>query len=197
MRIIDNFFKDPYEVRSLALKSEYFDATLPGQDNAWPGYRSNISPSFKEGYLGKIKSILKEDLKIDSAYFQWVDKSWVRGSAHFDFNKYTIITFLNLDPSSNSGTEIYNEKRSKEVEENIFKFESWKRNFYRSNRDPIKGFFFGKRIDEYNSQFKDPCVIANKFNRTVIFDSNCVHAAQNFFGNNIKDSRLTLISFLD
>ena len=197
MRILDNFFKDPYEVRSLALKSEYFTAASSGQDNAWPGYRSNISPSFMERYMGKIKSILNEDLKQDGIYFQWIDKSWVRGSAHFDLNKYTIVTFLNLKSYSNSGIEIYSEKQSQDSYNKVGKFESWKRNFYRSNRDPIKGFFFEKRVNEYNSQYKDPCVIANRFNRTVIFDSDCVHSAQNFFGNNIKDSRMTLISFLD
>ena len=51
-------------------------------------------------------------------------------------------------------------------------------------------------IEKYNSAWNNPCIVANKFNRTLLFDSIRFHRAQNFFGNTIGDSRFTLIGYL-
>ena len=74
--------------------------------------------------------------------------------------------------------------------------EDAKRKFYESSRTYIDKFIFKKTLNKLNLRFKDPCTVSNKFNRGVVFDSFLAHRAQNFFGNMISDSRLTIASFL-
>ena len=38
--------------------------------------------------------------------------------------------------------------------------------------------------------------VNNKFNRMIIFDGNLFHKQQNYFGSSIKDSRMTIATFL-
>ena len=122
---------------------------------------------------------------------------WGTGSIHHDQDiKYTVLTFLNLRYPSNSGIEIYNE-RTTEDHSRGNSFESTKVNFYLSGKNPIERFFFEKKLKLYNSHLKDPCIVSNKFNRTVIFSGSRMHRAQNFFGNNMSNSRLTMISFFE
>ena len=59
----------------------------------------------------------------------------------------------------------------------------------------MKRWFYKRDKEKYNSAWNNPCIIANKFNRTLLFDSIRYHRAQNFFGNTIGDSRFTLIGF--
>ena len=202
--IIDNFFRDPYKIRKVALESNF------KSDLRYPGYRcdlnSIISPqvslSTVEYQLEKrIKDILNKDIKIFYAAFQFTDKSWITGISHFDYNKSGFtgisITFLTLDPPSNSGTEIYdhvNNYRSSDRKLLSKNFE-FKKSFYSSNRNFSRRFLFKRKLKAYNSHFKDPCIVNNKFNRTVVFDSKRIHRAQDLFGTNLVDSRLTLVSF--
>ena len=188
MRIIDNFFKDPYKVRNIALKGNYLSA----ENFRWPGYRWNPPEDFQKFYRDNLSNILNEKFHISSLRFQYIDKLWVGGMCHRDFPyKYTCITYLTPEPPSNSGTEVYGVESPEDGERGPIK-----QIFYQSDRGMRKRWKFKRDIEDYNSLFKDPCVVSNKFNRTLIFDSNRFHRAQNFFGNDLRDSRLTLISFI-
>tara|TARA_B100000287_G_C20393657_1_gene686707 strand:+ start:44 stop:679 length:636 start_codon:yes stop_codon:yes gene_type:complete len=195
MQIIDNFFEDPYRIRKAALDSkEWYN------HSTWPGYRSIIPEIICKEYLQKIESILNEEVYPADLKFQYVDKSWGNGTCHCDNDKYTVLTFLSPSPPPNSGIEIYNEKQDHDniqrMGYKIGEFESTKKRYYDSERNPIQRFFFEKKAKELNSSFGPPCIIPNVFNRTVIFNSERVHRAQNFFGNTLRDSRLTIIGFL-
>ena len=130
-------------------------------------------------------------------FFQSIGGMWGTGSIHHDQDiKYTVLTFLNLRYPSNSGIEIYN-KTTTEDWNRASSFESTKVGFYHSSKNPIERFFFEKKLKLYNSHFKDPSIVSNRFNRTVIFSGSRIHRAQNFFGNNLSNSRLTMISFFE
>ena len=202
LRVIDNFFSDPYRVRNMGLKGEYYSS----DDNRWPGYRWHPPEQFRKFYLDKVSNILDEELNLTSGNFsfQYIDKSWLDGLCHTDHPpfKYTCITFLNPKPLSNSGTEVYRYTSAEVYLENPpynipekLKRGTHKEDYYRSSRNIIDRWIFNKFKKKYNSFWHDPCIISNRFNRTLIFDSALYHRAQNFFGNNVKDSRLTLIGF--
>ena len=107
-------------------------------------------------------------------------------------HKYTCLTYLTPDPPSNSGTEVYEAGCPKNARvDGIIK-----QTFYRSDRGIMKRWFYKRDKEKYNSAWNNPCIVANKFNRTLLFDSIRYHRAQNFFGNTIGDSRFTLIGFL-
>ena len=201
MHILDDFLKDPYQVRGLALSSNL--ERQPESYN-WPGYRSHIPASFASSYLKKLKSVLNEELEFKYAYFQSIGEKWVAGAYHADlFCKWTALTFLNINPPLNSGIEV-GETQTEEYTESIFEngqqdvntFDSSMHLFNVSEKNPIQKFFFERKLKEYNSHYKNSCVVSNKFNRTVIFRGNRTHCAQNFFGTKPSDSRLTIISFL-
>ena len=194
MRIIDNFFADPYRIRKAALESKNWYS-----DSSWPGYRHLVPEGIVKDYVQKIGSVLNEEVYLSDLKFQYVDKSWGTGACHCDHEKYTTLTFLSPSPPSNSGIEIYSETHGHDSlrgrGRKIDLFESDKRRYYTSDRNPIQRFFFEKKIKQMNSLFEDPCIVSNVFNRTVIFDSIRLHRAQNFFGNSVRDSRLTMIGF--
>ena len=104
MRVLDNFLKDPYKVRKLALSSNF---EREPSSASWPGYRANLPEPFRSQYLQQLNSILDEDLEFCQAYFQCSGKEWGSGVYHVDFGiKWTVLTFLNLNPPSHSGIEI-------------------------------------------------------------------------------------------
>ena len=195
IKIIDNFFKDPYAVRNLALSSDLkYEYASHGK---WPGVRAEILGSQKISYSRQYQKFFDEPAEAYNMFFQSIGGLWGTGSAHHDHtSKYTVLTFLNLRYPSNSGIEIYNE-RTTEDHSRGNSFESTKVNFYLSGKNPIERFFFEKKLKLYNSHLKDPCIVSNKFNRTVIFSGSRMHRAQNFFGNNMSNSRLTMISFFE
>ena len=195
IKIIDNFFKDPYAVRNLALSSDLkYEYASHGK---WPGVRAEILGSQKISYSRQYQKFFDEPAEAYNMFFQSIGGLWGTGSAHHDHtSKYTVLTFLNLRYPSNSGIEIYNE-RTTEDHSRGNSFESTKVNFYLSSKNPIERFFFEKKLKLYNSHLKDPCIVSNKFNRTVIFSGSRMHRAQNFFGNNMSNSRLTMISFFE
>lgn len=192
MKIIENTFKNPYEIRKIALSLDYTTSS----SLRWPGYRVDLPDFISNQYLLSIKNNLDENSKLKYAYFQYSDKSWISGSCHFDDTKYTCVTFLNIDSKENSGIEIYDEKYcSPQTGKLLDVFNQIKTKYYASKKTLLQKILFQRQLKKFNLNFKDPCIISNKFNRTVIFDSYKIHRAQNFFGDKISNSRLTLVSF--
>ena len=204
MHIIDNFFTDPYRIRNIALKSEYYCCN----NYRWPGYRADIPTPIQNELEGKLSAVLGEEVSMREGSFQYSDKSWGTGVPHFDSPHYTCLTFLNLDAPPNSGIEVYDDRFKQEYAPpgyetvigtpngmNIHVFNKDKRNFYRNRKSLISKMIFRKKLKEYRKLFVDPCIASNKFNRTVVFDSSRVHRAQDFFGTDVNNSRLTIISF--
>ena len=191
IKILDNFFKDPYSIRKLALSSKF-----PFTSDEWPGRRAEVLDPYRIAYSNQYRKFFDEPAELYGMHFQLIDKSWIEGACHPDlFAKYTVITYLNSECSCNSGTEVYGKINEFRLMEDMKYFDQVKRDFYSSNRNRIDKFLFKKELKKFNSRFKDPCIVANRFNRTLIFHGNMVHRAQNFFGNIVSNSRLTLVSF--
>ena len=199
--IEDDFFKDPYSVRNVALKSTYTGA----KDGTWPGYRCwDIPKNITDHILLKMRSFTgDQSLDFDYKYtqnrgspnssFQFVPQQYRSGIYHSDYvHHYICIIYLSLGSPVDSGTEVCDfEQKEGRKRDNTIKT--------RYNKDPfnlIKRYNYDRMRKKINLDYKPIMKIPHKFNRAVIFPAVNWHRAQNFFGTSIENGRLTSVSFL-
>ena len=192
IKIVDNFFPDPYLIRRLGLeekKGETFIQT--------PGQICEIKGSKKDLIFNIIKKQLPEVTSSDRMAFNFINDSYCGGMCHSDnkFDDYTCINFLIRTHPANSGIEIF-DKYSPSKKKLINGSNEKKESFNKGLRTPIDRYFYKRVIDKVREDQDNKIEVNNKFNRMVIFPSERIHRAQNYFGKERKDSRLTFITFL-
>ena len=203
IHIEDDFFKDPYSVRNIALKSTY----TPAKDGSWPGYRCwDIPENITNHILSKVRNFAgDESLEFDykqtqqqgspNSSFQFIPQQYRDGVYHSDYmHHYICIIYLSLESPVNSGTEVcdFDQKKGR-GRTNIAHNKK-----IRFNKDPfnlIKRYNYDRIRKKINSDYKPIMTIPHKFNRAVVFPAGNWHRAQNFFGTSIENGRLTSVSF--
>jgi hypothetical protein len=172
--IVDNFYKNPEEVRLFAL-SQNFEVT-----GNFPGFRTKSFLTHKVNYI--IKKLLLSFSKcfnqneyIESDYngcFQYNtcrNKSWI----HTDhYNDHAGIVYLTPDAPLSSGTKFYR--------------------FFQENADRYITDMYSQDM----SKWVEVDSIGNKFNRLVLFDSKQFHISNNYFGSNVDNGRLIQLFFI-
>jgi hypothetical protein len=197
IHVIDNFLKDPHQVRSKGLKLHY------KKGDYYPGYRSfEVDEYIKKNIISYSSKITNETLRIqksaegfDNCCYQYVTKKFQTGNFHTDFpTKYTCILFLTPEPPKNSGLEIcdYDFKDTKWTK----KFRDTKFNFIKNPDSLSNKIKYKISAHKYNQRFDPMIKVNNKFNRMVVFDGGLFHKQQNYFGSSAKDSRMTIATFL-
>lgn len=195
--IEDNFLNNVEKYRLDAIKMYNNGKKISAKN--YPGYKINVNPEVKLFFTEKIKNILKEHVSCGEMCYQFVSKDYVKGIPHVDTQyKYTMIFYLNPIPDQNSGTEIY-ENYSINRDKIIFKNSSIvlpkkEKFFSKQNKTLLDKFYYNFLISSILLDFNCPTIVANRYNRLLIFNSNYVHRAQNYFGNN-ENSRLCLVGF--
>lgn len=183
--IIDNFYKDPYKIREIALAQEYKRGTY------YPGMRSKsfASEELKEmfqciindyGCITNFPINNNESTQtINNGSFNYcttedIDTGWI----HTDHPHNLVgLIYLTPDPPLVSGTKFYQ-----------YNNESEKHSYYNEKIDKvIKDSHFNKDI----SKWKLIDIVGNVFNRLVLFNSRKYHLARDFFGTDINNGRLT------
>ena len=197
IHICDNFFSHPHKVRSIAFKGKYV-----GADN-YPGLRSdNVPKEVNDEILSYVQHITKNSsLKFYSSSFQSIQQEYDEGIFHEDSEStYICIIYLSLDSPLNSGTEICDSDQVRGLgnrdaaNPKVIKSRDL---FHKDPSNLIKRDEYGRIRKEVNSFYKPNIIVANKFNRCVVFPAANFHRAQNFFGTSLENSRLTLVSFMD
>ncbi len=196
--VCDNFLSDPYVVRNIALHEKYVTERFN-----YPGGRSNRVPeSVKNNIFSKVKNITQNsNLKIGATTFQSVKKEFGTGIYHkddgIDHENYICIIYLSLDPPVNSGTEICDFGVNSE-KEHLWpdSFGEIQSSYFKDPFNLIKRYKYARIRRKLNSYFTPTSIVANKFNRGLIFPCKNYHRAQNFFGSSIEKSRLTITSFM-
>ena len=197
IHICDNFFSDPFKIRSIAFKGKYKCAIN------YPGVRShNVPKKVEDEILSYGHYITKNSsLTINTPSFQSIPQDYDEGIFHKDMDHtYICIIYLSSDPPLNSGTEICDSDHVRGLE--IFNSTNPKviksRDLF--HKDPLNLIYryrYGRIRKKVNSFYKSNIIAANKFNRCVIFPATNFHRAQNFFGTSLGNSRLTIVSFMD
>ena len=205
IHICDNFFSDPYTVRNIALHEKYMTERFN-----YPGVRSyGVPESVKNNLFSKVKNITQNsNLKIGSTTFQSIKKEFGTGIYHKDHENYICIVYLSLDPPVNSGTEICDFGVEGEVVTHYNALKEWptsldyertyeiQLSYFKDPFNLIKRYRYARVRRKLNSYFTPTAIVANKFNRGLIFPCKNYHRSQNFFGSSIENSRLTIVSFM-
>ena len=198
IHICDNFFNDPYKIRSIAFKGKYKCATN------YPGVRSHTVPKKVKDQILSYGHYITKNSSLTIGHtpsFQSIPQEYDEGIFHKDpDHTYICIIYLSLDPPLNSGTEICDSDhvRGLEILNTMDPRVTKSRDLF--HKDPfnlIYRYRYGRIRKKLNSFYKPNIIAANKFNRCVIFPATNFHRAQNFFGTSLGNSRLTIVSFMD
>ena len=96
--------------------------------------------------------------------------------------------YLSPNVPLNSGTSLY--KKNKSFNEKIYK-QALKHN--------DENFKVGQKImsTDYHSMFDEVVRVNNVYNTLIIYEGDTFHAANDFFGSILKDSRLAQVFFIN
>lgn len=176
--VVDNFYKNPDVVREFALNCQY------SADNDWyKGKRSveryltpDIKKSFEDIMGIKIKEWESHGMNGRLQYCTPEDLLVY----HYDSQTWAGMVYLTPDAPFECGTSFYAHKKTKirHVEEKG------------SDQCFVGGFY-----DSTNFELVD--TVGNVFNRLMLFDARCFHAANRYFGTELSNARLFHLFFFD
>jgi hypothetical protein len=176
--VVDNFYSDPYAVREFALQQQFYD------DIRYYKGRRTQEQFYVPGTKKVFEDIIGQQINIWEQYNMCgVFQSCNPEDAlvyHTDLQEWAGMVYLTPNAPFQCGTSMYAHKETKA----------------RHISDPgIEVAFNGGYYDK--SKFELVDVIGNVFNRLVIFNGKCIHAASEYFGQTIEDSRLFHMFFFD
>lgn len=176
--VVDNFYVNPNEIRNYALGVEYSPDI-----RFYKGMRSTQQHIFQgtkeafENIMGEKITRFEDHIMCGRFQICTAEDPIV---FHYDDQKWAAMIYLSPDAPYDCGTSLLAHKAT-----NI-------RGADDSNSDlAFTGGFYDK------TKFSVVDTVGSVFNRLVIFDSRCIHAACQYFGNSKETGRLTHLFFFD
>jgi len=170
--VVDGFYINPDEVRAHALSQDF---NITGN---YPGARTKPFSEENRHIAEHLSEILNMEVDMENWGNEYCgsyqvacgkETTWI----HADMNSdYSCIVYLHPDPAENSGTSIYKHKETGSLTYN----------------DDV-GAIIEKDGSNYDKWIKTD-TISNKYNRAMIFRGELWHAADDYFGTDIKDGRM-------
>lgn len=177
MFIVDDFYDDPELVRNFALQLEYKEDLRYYKGKRTQSYKTPQMRQRFEEILGRkitvwdehgMNGVFQYCTPEDALVYHWDNQTWAG------------MIYLTPGAPYQSGTSLYAHKVTGA----------------RCESDPLSEIAFsGGYYDK--SKFELVDTAGNIFNRLVLFDAKCIHAASEYFGRNIQDSRLFHLFFFD
>jgi Family of unknown function (DUF6445) len=176
--IVDNFYEDPYSIRNYALQQDYED------QSEWYKGRRTVEQHFVSGTKKAFEDIMGVSITNWSTHgmcgrFQFCtpQDSIVY---HWDSQTWAAMIYLTPDAPYQCGTSFYAHKKTRA-----------RHQLDQNSNLSFEGGYFDK------TKFELVDTVGNVFNRLFIFDARSIHAASEYFGQTIEDSRLFHIFFFD
>lgn len=195
--IKDNFLENVDQIRIDAVNRYHKFEKITAKN--YPGIKIQVPEDIKKIIEKKAQNILNDNVTCGEMCYQFVDESYVKGIPHIDPGyKYTLMIYLNPLPLQSGGTEIfehYYDHCKKEVFSNSNIVLSIKENFFnKEKRNFFDKIIYKLLVKKVLLDQKYSTLVSNRYNRLLIFESNMVHRAQNYFGIG-KNSRLSIVGF--
>ena len=176
---VDDFYDNPYELRNYILDEVEFM-----EDNDWYKGSRSTTQFFIPGTREKVEQIM--GIKINQFEEHGMCGRFQYCTAqdpivyHYDGQRWAGMVYLTPDAPYSTGTSLYASKTTGARDTNHPRVdESFNNGYYDS------------------TQFELIDTVGNVFNRLVIFDAQCIHAASGYFGNTRENSRLFHLFFFD
>jgi hypothetical protein len=197
--VVENFYENPDAIRKFALKQKYtFCHEIQNVKYVYPGCRTkdlfDLDSDLHEKICKKLVSVF-HNAEHDymrwalSTSFQSVGDEYNQGVIHTDHNTiFAGVLYLTPDAPLNSGTSLF--KTNKTFDE---------KKYLRALDDNDAKFKAGKiKMDTgYHSMFDEIVRVNNVYNTLIIYEGRHYHAANQFFGKTLKDSRLAQVFFIN
>lgn len=192
IEIVDNFFENPNDIREIGLnliqsKTNYI---INDEGISYPGVRVDCPPILTYFIKSKIENLFNKKIKNIISMFHLTSNVHECGLIHHDSEEYAALIYLNPNPFKNCGTSFHHLIGNTPTAPPV-------KNFAKSNTtkniEEIQSFVKYKK--NYNkTYFSDPYkVVDNQFNRFIFYTGKQYHTPQNYFGDNLFNSRLIII----
>jgi hypothetical protein len=178
--IVDNFYEDPHAVREFALNQEYIEGGFGRGFIGRRTYKQFLFPQLKEAFEKVIGMKITEWESYGmNGRFQscWAGEPLVY---HCDSQKLAGMIYLTPDAPYQCGTTLYAHKKTR---------------IRHGSEEGIMETFTPGNLDR--TPYEPVDVAGNVFNRLVIFDGHCIHAASEYFGYTKENGRLWQMFFFD
>ena len=197
--IVENFYEDPDAVRKYALKQQYeFLADRENAEYVYPGSRTldivDLDKAMQEKILKKFISIFHNS-EYDimrwavSTNFQSVTEEYGQGVIHTDQNTIlAAVLYLSPNAPLDSGTSLFKPNH-------LFDEEKYKQAL--ANND--QRFRAGEILMDtrYHNMFDEIVRVNNVYNTLIVYEGRHYHAANQFYGKTLEDSRLSQVFFIN
>lgn len=177
--VIDDFYDNPDFTRSLALKAEYQEDL-----RFYKGFRST-GQFVADGTRAAFEKIIGQPIVHFNETHGHCGKFQYTTATdpqvyHHDIQRWAAMVYLTPDAPYQSGTNLLASKLT---------------GARHADDASINGSFASGYLDSTKFEIVDS--VANVYNRLVIMDARCIHAAGPYFGQTIHDARLIHLFFFD
>jgi hypothetical protein len=195
--IIDDFLKDPEQLRQIALEAEYSELH---PDAMYPG-RNSVYPQIINGYTEAIAKIVDEPLTpmeykgtSNGKFRITLDGQSGGGGVHIDNCHWTAILYLNKPEDCRGGTDFFRHIPTNTEKAPIYSHELAKYG--------IKDFpeLWDNLINPHTndtSKWEKTFSIPMKYNRLVLIRPWYWHNAGTGFGDSVENGRLIYMGFFN
>jgi len=182
LMIIDNFYPKPDEAREYALSLPF---TVRGN---FPGVRTKpYLPGFlKEQFqacmnpIGKITNWFEDQYTGCFQITTAKDRTWI----HCDFEEWAAVCYLTPNAPASSGTGFFRNKiTGVQAKRQLIDKDEWLKN------TDYDGYDYTK--------WEMTDVVANKYNRLVLYRADMFHASLDYFGSDHNNGRLFQVFFFN
>ena len=178
--VVDDFYKNPEQIRDFALAQEYHQGGLGKDYIGRRTFQQFLFPGLKEAFedIMQMKVTKWEDYGMNGRF----QTNWGGDplAYHVDSQEWAAMIYLTPNAPFSCGTTLHAHKKT----------------CIRDSRHPrILECFEGINLD--STIYEPVDVIGNVYNRLVIFDAKCLHSASNYFGYDAHSGRLWHMFFFD
>jgi Family of unknown function (DUF6445) len=197
--IVENFYENPDAIRKFALAQKFtFCKELPNIEYVYPGCRTKDLSLLNKDLFDKICTKLVSIFhNTEHDYMRWlittsfqsVTEEYNQGVIHTDHNTiFAAVLYLTPNAPLDSGTSLF--KKNKNFNE---------AKYQRALEENDERFKAGEIAMDtsYHSMFDEIVRVNNVYNTLILYEGRHFHAANQFFGKTLKDSRLAQVFFIN